>query len=89
MRDGQEGGTCLMKIKLAMLAGLFWMATQLGQPTNAEGRSHVAQIPVQVAVTVDDLPSHGAIPLSTTRLAVSRKFLDVFKKYRLRACVST
>ena len=36
-----------------------------------------------VAVTVDDLPRHGAIPEGTTRVEMARALLDAFQRHKL------
>jgi len=34
----------------------------------------------EMAITVDDLPSHGALPPGTTRLAIAQRMIDVLKQ---------
>jgi peptidoglycan/xylan/chitin deacetylase (PgdA/CDA1 family) len=36
---------------------------------------------IKVAITVDDLPTHGKLPIGTTREEVARKMLSIFKKH--------
>ncbi len=38
---------------------------------------------VEMAITVDDLPSHGDLPHGVTRLSVTEKMLKVFKKHQV------
>lgn len=38
---------------------------------------------IKVAITVDDLPTHGALPPHTSREAVAKKMLRVFQKHKL------
>ncbi|EYF02501.1 polysaccharide deacetylase family protein [Chondromyces apiculatus] len=37
--------------------------------------------PIEVAVTVDDLPAHGPVPAGVTRLAIHQEFLKVFRAH--------
>lgn len=36
---------------------------------------------IQMAITVDDLPSHGKLPMGVSRLEVAKKMLSVLKKH--------
>ncbi|MBY0554924.1 polysaccharide deacetylase family protein [bacterium] len=38
---------------------------------------------IQMAITVDDLPVHGALPQNTNRLQVAQKMTEVLKKYKI------
>lgn len=38
----------------------------------------------QVALTIDDLPRHGAIPAGVTRLQIARQILDTLEKHHLQ-----
>ena len=38
---------------------------------------------IQVAVTVDDLPTHGQLPPGTSRLEITSEMLSVLKKYQV------
>src|SRR2546425_11997008 len=35
----------------------------------------------EMAITVDDLPTHGALPPGTTRLAIAQRMIDVLKQH--------
>jgi len=41
----------------------------------------VATAGTEVAVTVDDLPTHGLLPRGTTRLAVATTMIDALRKH--------
>ncbi len=39
--------------------------------------------PIEVAVTVDDLPAHGPLPTGTSRLDIARALVDAFTRHRV------
>lgn len=43
------------------------------------------EAPLEVAITVDDLPSHGPLPKGKTRLGVHREMLAAFEKHGVRS----
>lgn len=45
--------------------------------------SNLALAKIQVAVTVDDLPLHGALPSDTTRLQAAEKMLKALEKHKV------
>lgn len=55
-----------MKIFIGVLF-YFWLSTSLAT--------------IKVAITVDDLPTHGQLPTGTTREDVAKKILSIFKKH--------
>lgn len=40
--------------------------------------------PIEVAITVDDLPAHGELPKHSTRMDIVNHMLDVFKKHDIK-----
>ncbi len=40
-------------------------------------------VPIDVAITVDDLPSHGPLAAGITRLDIARRLLDAFARHRV------
>jgi peptidoglycan/xylan/chitin deacetylase (PgdA/CDA1 family) len=61
-------------MRLLMLAAAFTVAC-----TRAE--------PIEIAVTVDDLPTHGPMQASSTRLQIATEMLDAFQKHHVPAPV--
>ena len=45
--------------------------------------SSVSAAAIEVAITVDDLPAHGALPPDVSRIDIAKKMLGVFKKHKV------
>src|SRR5579863_9010391 len=82
------GLRCAVRPARALLA-MVWASTAAcssvergGQPARLPERP--AAEPIQVAVTVDDLPVHGPMPPGVTRLAIAERLLAAFAAHHLR-----
>jgi peptidoglycan/xylan/chitin deacetylase (PgdA/CDA1 family) len=47
-------------------------------------QAFAAPQPVELALTVDDLPAHGALPAGMTRSGISQRMIAVLKKHKIR-----
>lgn len=52
-------------------------------PTGVRFEPRAADEPIRVAVTVDDLPTHGPVPPGVTRLALHERMLAAFAAHRI------
>ncbi|AKT40528.1 polysaccharide deacetylase family protein [Chondromyces crocatus] len=50
-------------------------------PSSSPTAGPPSRAPIEVAITVDDLPAHGPLPAGLTRLDVHRTLLDAFRKH--------
>lgn len=68
---GNVGGPEILGHSLALVEiGLAARATERGE-----------QVPTKMAITVDDLPSHGPLPRGGTRAEIHKKLLDAFARH--------
>src|SRR6185312_15871488 len=56
-----------------------------GAAGSSPGAQSSAASPVEVAVTVDDLPVHGPLAPGLTRLEIARRILDAFARHHVPA----
>lgn len=64
-------------VALLLLASTATAAT-------AQGSIHSEATPFDIAITVDDLPAHGALPKGMTRVGIARSYLDTLHRHGVK-----
>ncbi len=70
-------------MQFTLLLALALLSPSLARASQAN-LSPVAKVPIEVAVTVDDLPAHGPLPKGWTRVQIAKEFLKAFRRHKLK-----
>ncbi|MFO0591552.1 MAG: polysaccharide deacetylase family protein [Polyangiaceae bacterium] len=75
--------SCLLGLAQTACSGAQGSSTATRTTTGHPAESPPPPAPIQVAITVDDLPAHGPLPPKLTRIAIADEILSAFKKHGL------